>query len=569
MPPISLFVDRVIGFVDQTVSGGYVIALGLVCLLQYVVYLNRQTKTRQHLDLCRREMEGMHGELNSAHKDQTLASLENHILREFVEQTDIDQAMTVLLRRFIPDPHRGFAAFVSFGSQGSTIDRSRGLSSESLDGLHVDDVLRVRVEREQIVMLSGAELIEHGLLADIAQVDRGKVRRLYLIGIGTDDRLLITTALYPAGASQEQQFELARRLMAGIAGGIRHANQLRAQEDQLRLASEMLELRSIADEQYQTPLEMLEAFLSCLREKTGSDRAALHLVSAQTGIAKRALLRCGGTHQSGVESRHREYESMLARCGIVEAEPTAFDGDDLVRLGIASLVNSALVTPLAKGDSTIGVICFTRSGRVPFGRCERDLASWAAEYIADTIVRVLNQAAVERQARQDGLTELANRREFDRHSQLELKLAQQAGRECSLLLIDLDRFKSINDTYGHQAGDEVLRVTAAVLRDEVSRLRAEDRALIARYGGEEMVVLLPGIGLGGANRIAEMIRTGVQNARIEYRGQVLQVTASVGIAIHPGHGGTMNELIAAADAALYQAKESGRNRVCCAAPVAV
>ncbi len=572
MPSVLELVEQIVGFVDQAVAGGYVLALGLVCLLQYMLYVTRRMQVRQHLQRCRLEMQGMQDELSSIQKDQTLTQLENQILREFVEQTELDQALTLLLRRFIPDPQQGFAAFISYGVGRNTIERSRGLSEQSLAAFEVDSELKERVDQERIVRLTSVELLEHRLLSGLSLADRGKVREIYLVGVGAPGEmssLLVTTALYPAGASQEQKFELAVRLMMGIAGNIKHAHELEHQQFQLRMASEMLELRSITDSQHATPIEMLEAFLSCLREKTGADRAALYLVSQGNGVANRPLLRCGGTQQRGVESRWQEHEATIARSGIAGAEPSTFDKRELLILGVDSLVNSALVAPLMQGENIIGVICFTRSAQQPFEEIEKNLTFWASEHIADTIVRVLNHAAVERQARQDGLTELANRREFDRFSKQELKAAKKAGYECSLLLIDLDRFKSINDTFGHQAGDEVLRATANILRDQVSRLRSDDRALLARYGGEEMAVLLPSIGLAGANRIAEMIRSAIEGTAINFQQCELQITASVGIATFPQHARGADDLVSAADSALYQAKESGRNQVCSAAPLLV
>lgn len=568
MPQVLALVERFVGFVDQAVAGGYVLALGLVCLLQYFLYLYRRVKIRQHLERCRLEIQGMQDELSTVHKDQTLTQLENNILREFVEQTELDHALELLLRRFIPDPKHGFAAFLSLGPGGSSIERSRGLSNESLSGLKLDDELKRRVDRERIIRLTTSELLKHDLLTGLSLGDRGKVREIYLVGVGAAGEmssLLVTTALYPSGATREQQFELALRLMVGIAGNIRRAHHFEHQEYQLRMASEMLELRSITDAQYDTPLEMLEAFLSCLRKKADADRAVLYLVSQANGVAQRPLLRCGDIRQQGVESRWQEHEVKLSRSALAAPEPTMFEKQDLLRLDIDSLINSALVAPLMQGDTVIGVICFTRSEHRPFEEIQRHLAYWASEHIADTIVRVVNHATVERQARQDGLTELANRREFDRTSQKELRTARETGRECSLLLIDLDHFKSINDNYGHQAGDEVLRVTAGVLRDQVSRLRAEDRALTARYGGEEMAVLLPGIGLAGASRLAESIRQAIESTPFEFQQQQLRVTASIGIAAFPQHARSAEELVAAADAALYQAKETGRNRVCGAA----
>jgi diguanylate cyclase (GGDEF)-like protein len=189
---------------------------------------------------------------------------------------------------------------------------------------------------------------------------------------------------------------------------------------------------------------------------------------------------------------------------------------------------------------------------------------WSGETVSQAIQRVMSFAVIERQARLDGLTGLANRRTFDaqlRHEISGVKNGVQS--ECSLLLLDLDRFKSINDEYGHQAGDEVLRSVSRLLRDQAAQIRSSDRVLLARYGGEELAVLLPGVGVHGARRIAEDIRRAVGELSIDFAGTEIRVTVSVGVATWPLHAQTVEALVAAADGALYQAKAQGRNRVIC------
>ena len=134
--------------------------------------------------------------------------------------------------------------------------------------------------------------------------------------------------------------------------------------------------------------------------------------------------------------------------------------------------------------------------------------------------------------------------------------------ECSLLLADLDRLKSINDTHGHPAGDEVLRVVAQLLREHVGRMRSGERSVLARYGGEELVVLLPGVGLAGALRLAAEIRLAVEQRAIPFQNKSLRVTISIGAASCPRHAMTPADIISAADQSLYRAKSEGRNRVC-------
>jgi diguanylate cyclase (GGDEF)-like protein len=165
----------------------------------------------------------------------------------------------------------------------------------------------------------------------------------------------------------------------------------------------------------------------------------------------------------------------------------------------------------------------------------------------------------------DGLTGVANRRQFDEALQREWRACLRAGTSLALAMIDIDHFKSFNDTCGHQAGDACLRTIAGVLHNDMGR----PHDLIARYGGEEFACLLPDTDLVGAMVKAEHLRHAVQSLGIPHEASdtAPMVTISVGVALFiPTDELTAEQLVAAADAQLYQAKHAGRNRVCCAAP---
>jgi len=166
-----------------------------------------------------------------------------------------------------------------------------------------------------------------------------------------------------------------------------------------------------------------------------------------------------------------------------------------------------------------------------------------------------------RLARQDGLTELANRRYFDESLLDEFNRAQRGETSIGLVMVDVDFFKQYNDIYGHVAGDECLRKIGKVLANSMRR----PGDLAARYGGEEMVVLLPGTDLSGALAVAESIRSAVQAMEIAHSGNPFGIlTVSVGVeSFEPILlENKAVELVEAADKALYKAKESGRNQVC-------
>jgi diguanylate cyclase (GGDEF)-like protein len=164
---------------------------------------------------------------------------------------------------------------------------------------------------------------------------------------------------------------------------------------------------------------------------------------------------------------------------------------------------------------------------------------------------------LQEQAATDPLTKLRNRRAFFDVGLGHLSLARRHGNDLSVLMLDIDHFKRINDSYGHQAGDEALVAVAEVL--SIS-MRAED--VPARIGGEEFSVLLPDTNRFGAAVLAERIRTAIEGKKITAAGNVLSLTVSMGIASYGMDGrDTLEQLINVADKRLYLAKQSGRNRV--------
>ncbi len=168
--------------------------------------------------------------------------------------------------------------------------------------------------------------------------------------------------------------------------------------------------------------------------------------------------------------------------------------------------------------------------------------------------QAIAQLELNLQAMRDPLTGLYNRRPLEEALHRELLRARRSGTTVGLMAIDLDRFKSVNDTLGHDAGDAVLR---AIARELLACVREED--IVCRAGGEEFVVILPGTGEYALRERAELVRRTIEREAITTFASPLRVTVSIGLALYPGHGSTNGALLRAADAALYQAKGAGRN----------
>lgn len=158
----------------------------------------------------------------------------------------------------------------------------------------------------------------------------------------------------------------------------------------------------------------------------------------------------------------------------------------------------------------------------------------------------------------DALTQISNRRHFDELAELEIVRAMRSEQPLSVMLIDIDHFKAVNDTYGHVAGDRCLKLTARAISEIVAR----ETDILARYGGEEFAVILPDTDVERAVLVAERIRKAIQDIAIIYEGNSISITASIGVVgtIVP-RGCAVDQLVDTADKALYLAKQNGRNRV--------
>jgi diguanylate cyclase (GGDEF)-like protein/PAS domain S-box-containing protein len=230
-----------------------------------------------------------------------------------------------------------------------------------------------------------------------------------------------------------------------------------------------------------------------------------------------------------------------------------------------STIGGYLCVPLAAHGETLGVLCLeqllpsenssivTPAAMEGFTR----QATAVGERISLALANLKLREVLRSQSIRDPLTGLFNRRYMEESLEREVLRAVRNNEGVTLLMLDLDHFKQFNDTYGHQAGDKLLREFGDFL---CQRTRGQDIA--CRYGGEEFVLILAGASIESGIKRAELLREELKQLTVQHVGQVLgRITASVGISAFPGNGRTAEELVRAADAALYQAKAEGRDRV--------
>lgn len=255
----------------------------------------------------------------------------------------------------------------------------------------------------------------------------------------------------------------------------------------------------------------------------------------------------------------RSGEGPVGRA-IAQRQPLLAEGDDLLAQTTGmpqTRVKSLLIAPMALRTGVVGALVVGQTQGGAFGETQRQMLAITATQVATAVNNAQLFGRVSQLASTDGLTGLYNHRFFQDALRRALETYHRYGRNFSLILADLDHFKRINDTHGHQAGDQVL---VEVGRRIGRTIRSSDIA--ARYGGEELAIILPETDHDGALNLAERIREAIAASPIHIEPDCdLQVTISLGLATCTRHGTTPQALIEHADRGLYRAKATGRNRV--------
>jgi diguanylate cyclase (GGDEF)-like protein len=431
-----------------------------------------------------------------------------------------------------------------------------GSGDAELDGADV----RVRTLR-----VDGFDGREVSLLTTLPETSNGNSTTQWIV-IGALAGFLLLAFAFAITVSRTLQAEVQSLLVAARAIGRGDFSKRVPIEGNDEFAALGTEFNSMAEE-LEERLEELQrerARLADAIRRVGEsftkslDRVGLLEIVVQTAVdgveaaAGRATIRRTG------EERLREvaatgdpdaYATVLHA-----AEAAALDAGQIAEIELGGA--SALAAPLG-GDGGVGIVSVARGER-RFTTGEHELFSYLTNQASVSVENVDLHETVQRQAVTDELTGLFNHRRFQEVMTQEVERARRYGQEMGLIMLDIDNFKRVNDTYGHLQGDMVLREVARVLRQSSREIDEP-----ARYGGEEMAVALPQTDLEGAFRFAERVRRRIEALDLPLLDGdgTLKVTASFGAAsLATSTGDGKDALVAAADAALYRAKRSGKNR---------
>ncbi len=388
---------------------------------------------------------------------------------------------------------------------------------------------------------------------------------MLLVPVDAPDGLLALsyTGSVPPGAeanalAASTQLGTLLSLLHVRAGAARTEERMRALSDAVRTLPGELDLDRFSE-------DLSEA----VRRSTDAAGAVVALWDAEAGTGK--VLRVAGAAPERVGPGHTFAEGE-SRLGLAAKHGVALVYDDLKRererlpLCVAGerwgeAPRSAAVVPLTADGRTIGVVAAWDPRPGLIGETELEFLRLLAVLAPLPLRSARQYEALDRRASEDALTGLPNRRTFEARLAATASLYERYQRPFSLVVLDVDHFKKFNDTWGHEAGDRVLQHVSELIRTTVREVD-----LPARLGGEEFVVLLPETPLMSAVEVAERVRKVIAAKPVVWNGRPLSVTVSLGVATCPDSIPAPDELLGAADAALYRSKDAGRNRTTAAPP---
>jgi diguanylate cyclase (GGDEF)-like protein len=310
-----------------------------------------------------------------------------------------------------------------------------------------------------------------------------------------------------------------------------------------------------------TEANVVEAGVSSAREFASFDFAVVTLYDSVSNEHEICAVSGAGADQLvGQRFRHN---SGLVGMAVANRHPLPYRGDyDAARQIVFARhlnppgLNSLLVLPLLVHDAPLGTLVLGAARRGALGDAVRPTLEVLASHMAVSLSNARMLKRLEEMATTDGLTGLLNKRALTEASLQKLRSARRFHKPLSVLVCDLDHFKTINDTYGHDIGDDVIRGFAGILK-RVKR----DIDVVGRFGGEEFVLVCEHTDSGGARHLGERIRSELEATSFPVESGYVRVTCSVGVATFPTAGSQWETLFRSTDEALYAAKRSGRNRV--------
>ncbi|MBI3184729.1 MAG: sensor domain-containing diguanylate cyclase [Myxococcales bacterium] len=405
-------------------------------------------------------------------------------------------------------------------------------------------------------------------LRGVTYYDGGAGSVCSLLAVPIVDGSGMVRGVLVADRIQDEPFsESDERLLATVASEVHRAAEVERVMGYIRKARDEKDRFFRAIEEMNragSPEQVFNAVLESARQVAALDFCAVTLVSEETGGRTHRIARISGVTSQGRSIEGRTFAdnhglvANVVRYGAplpgrelrAMDRQVIFDADVQVR-GLSALK----IFPLAAAERILGTLVVGSRKRAAFDGDSLRMLEVIALQAAQAVLRAQLFEQMERMATTDGLTGLVNHRTFQTKAEEAMAQARRYGRKCSLILTDIDHFKSVNDTYGHPVGDLVLKGVSRVLRE-----KARDTDVVARYGGEEFAIIMPETDAKGAQAIAERIREAVMAEVFQTEVGPLKVTLSLGIATCPEHAAEKQALIDLADQCLYQAKRRGRNQ---------
>lgn len=441
---------------------------------------------------------------------------------------------------------------------------------------------------ENMIGLTEADFLP----ADVAAQHTAEEQAIYQTG----QPLIDQQESFDKGPSGEKQWRLTTKVplrdaqgqIYGLVGISRDISEQRAAEEALQIANEKL-IEGIAvlerrNQELDLLTDMIDLLQACpsieeaclvvserMQKIFPQDAGTLYLFKNSRNVLEQAANWGEEFSDQPVIKPNECWGLRRGRIHTVKNDKFAAQGSSektalVCRHVLPNVPSDYLCLPLVAQGETLGMLHLRRRGDADlagapsgewFDSAKKQCVNMVGDSLALAMANLKLSASLRQQSIRDPLTGLFNRRYMEETLERELMRAKRSGKPIGIMMVDIDHFKSFNDTFGHQAGDALLVDLGRFLQ---SRVRGEDVA--CRYGGEEFFIMLPESDRQATSERAEELCRGVRQMNVQYMGQALgKVTISLGLSMFPEHGETGESLIQSADRALYRAKLEGRNRV--------